>query len=406
MRRIGMNGASLVFAVALLVTTLWAAPQERVLHSFNQNGKDGYAPLAPLIQHAGKFYGTTYGGGSHGDLGTVFSMERASGVWKESVLYSFAGGSDGANPYFSGVVFDAAGNMYGTTQLGGGGNGTVFKLTPSGSGWIESVLYSFTGGSDGGDPVSSVILDAAGNLYGTTGDGGDLTCNVPYGCGTVFELSPQGDGTWTESVLHMFTGGSDGAFPLASLIFDQTGSLYGSTYGGGTHNAGTVFELTPSASGWTEAVLFSFTGGRDGKNPQAALISDTLGNLYSTTEFGGVYHLGTVFELTPSNSGWTESVLHSLAGQKDGLHPLSGLTLDQSGNLYGATYGGGGSGRGIVFELEPSGQRWTEIVLLRFTNKEEGAYPTGLVLGQDGDLYGTTQFGGIHNWGTVFKLAP
>jgi uncharacterized repeat protein (TIGR03803 family) len=152
--------------------------------------------------------------------------------------------------------------------------------------------------------------------------------------------------------------------------------------------------------------LFSFTGGRDGKNPQAALISDTLGNLYSTTEFGGVYHLGTVFELTLSNSGWTESVLHSFAGQKDGVHPLSGLILDQAGNLYGTTYGGGGIGRGVVFRLGPSGHRWTETVLLRFTNKEEGAYPTGLVLGQEGDLYGTTQFGGIHNWGTVFKIAP
>jgi uncharacterized repeat protein (TIGR03803 family) len=351
--------------------------------------------------------------------------------WHEKVLHSF-NGTDGWSPE-AGLIFDAAGNLYGTTEYGGtGGNcgaygcGTVFELTPNGSGgWTETVLYSFcpqTGCTDGANPAAGLIFDAAGNLYGTTEYAG------AYNSGTVFELTPNGSGGWTETVLYSFCSQAnctDGYGPLAGLIFDASGNLYGTTRDGGAYGYGTVFELTPTGGGgWTETVLHSFNqNGTDGAYPYAGLTFDTAGNLYGTTAYGGPYdyfggHPGTVFELTPTaGGGWTETVLYSFCSQAncaDGLNPYAGLIFDSAGNLYGTTPVGG-QGHGTVFELTPTaGGGWTEQVLLNF-NGTDGNYPTaGLIFDAAGNLYGTTYEGGSwtgcsdgpNGCGTVFELTP
>src|ERR1700690_2745696 len=302
---IGLRAALAIIAVTLFVTSTWAAAQETVLHSFNHNGTDGQRPAAGLIFDAAKInlYGTTNSGGTYG-YGTVFELTpQSGGGWTERVLYSFclqANCTDGAAPY-AGLKFDAAGNLYGTTTAGGTyGYGTVFELTPAmGGSWTEQVLYSFcsrTNCTDGAAPYAGLIFDAAGNLYGTTIAGGIYNTNSSCtgGCGTVFEMTPAGGG-WTETVLYSFCPAMycfDGAQPYAGLIFNAAGNLlYGTTYAGGTGgNGGTVFELTPAVGGgWTEAVLYSFCPENfceyrfDGFNPYAGLVIDAADDLYGTT---------------------------------------------------------------------------------------------------------------------------
>ena len=245
---------------------------------------------------------------------------------------------------FGALVFDRAGNMYDTTAVGGNGNGVVYEMTHSGSGWTEQPLYAFTGTPDGATPYAGLVLDSAGNLYGTTTAGG------LFGQGTVFELSPSGSG-WTEQVLYNFQGGSDGSFPTGGLIFDQSGNLYGSTNEGGSGGGGTVFELTPSGGGWTYNLLYSFTG-NTGCGPFANLGLDGAGNVYGTTLCDGANNAGNVFELTPSGGGWTYSSLHDFTNGSDGGYPYSNVTFDAAGNLYG-TASRGGRGVGLVWEITP-----------------------------------------------------
>lgn len=275
-----------------------------MLHSFG-NGNDGRAPRANLIFDAsGNLYGTTFGGGSDGD-GTVFELSpNGDGTWSENVLYSFqSGGTDGNWPDAD-LTFDPAGNLYGTTRIGGTDTfhvGTVFELSPNGHGtWTESILHSFqSDGKDGNTPLAGLVLDTAGNLYGTTEYGGGASCS----CGTVFELSPGKNGQWTEHILHSFNV-ENGSGPVAGVIFDAAGSLYGTTFSGGSRNNGTVFKLSPNGQGgWKESVLHSFStlgrGNKDGVNPWAGLILDAAGNLYGTATAGGSKNNGTVFEITP-----------------------------------------------------------------------------------------------------------
>jgi uncharacterized repeat protein (TIGR03803 family) len=262
-------------------------------------------------------------------------------------------------------------------------------------------VYNFTGTSDGGNPLSNLVMDAAGNLYGTTFVAG------AHGAGEVFELSLNA-GHWTQTALYSFTGGADGANPYyAGVIFDASGNLYGTTVGGGAFNLGTVFELTPSASGWNETVLYSFAGGSDGASPYAGLTFDAAGNLYGTTYGGGSSNFGTAFELKPAGAGkWIESVIQTFSG-KNGEGPAGGLVLDSAGNVYGVTQGGGKSGAGIVFKLIPSSSgAWTEKILHSFTGGNDGAYPYAekLVFDHLGSLYGTTSSGGTLQQGTVFRL--
>ena len=392
----------------------WA---EKVLHSFNDNGTDGFQPQAGLVlDGAGNLYGTTYQGGIHNNCfgsgcGTLFELSpNGSGGWTETVLHNFGNGTDGAGPYAS-LIFDGAGNLYGTTSDGGIHTfGAVFELSPrQGGGWTETVLHSFNiNGLDAAFPESQLILDAAGNLYGTAAGGG--TGSV----GTVFELSPQQGGGWTETVLYSFNfDGTDGAGPAyASLVSDAAGNLYGTTSGGGTYDTGMAFELTPNGGGgWTEKVLYNFGKNTDAALPYAGLIFDNAGNLYGTTVVGGIHDWGAVFELTPTGGGWTEKVLHSFNfNGSDGAEPFGGLVFDAFGNLYGTSLIGGIHGEGTVFELSPNGSGgWTEKVLHSFNiNGSDGALPyAGLTIDAAGNLYGTTNAGGIHYFGgAVFEFSP
>ena len=327
-------------------------------------GNGGY-PNAGLVSDAGgNLYGTTGGGGSYTacttGCGVVFKLvPNPDGTWTERLLHRFTGGADGAFPA-SNLIFDSIGNLYGTTVNGGAKNeGTVFKLAANPDGtWTESVLHSFTG-SDGAGPAAALTLDAAGNLYGTTNQGGgSVACT--NGCGTVFKLAANPDGTWTESVLHSFAGGAGGAAPYSSLIFDGTGNIYGTTYQGGcpacTNGCGVIFKLVPNADGtWTESVLHSFTGGADGSSPPVGVVFGAAGSLYGTGATGGstgggacTVGCGVVFKLTPTASGWSETVVRSFLGVA--RFPLAPVIFDPKGNLYGTT-SSGTTNNGVVFEI-------------------------------------------------------
>jgi len=339
----------------------------------------------------------------------------SGGSGSENALYNFAGGSDPKLPY-AGLVFDKAGNLYGTTELGGNNSqGTVFQIIPNTNGsWTENILYDFTGGSDGGQPFGSLVFDTAGNLYGTTGFGGSTNCNL--GCGTVFKLTP-GSGGWTESVLYTFTGGSDGRQPSARMVVDNAGNLYGTTVQGGnvgsvcSSGCGTVFKLTNGSSGWSESVVYAFAGGTDGASPYAGLTFDAAGNLYGTTYAGGKSGYGTIFKLTPGSTGWTESILHNFSGGYDGRYPYGDLILDGAGNIYGTAFQGG-VGYGVVYQLQPNPKGgWKERVVHGFVNAPAGNPVAGLVMDGAGNLYGTTMLGVTESscgggCGTLFKLSP
>jgi len=389
----------------LLATTVLAASNETILHNFNKNGQDGVAPNGGLISDtAGNLYGTTTGGGTN-RAGTVFElMPNGDGTWTEKVLYSFNNnGADGAYPYGS-LVFDSAGNLYGTTSQGGTrGSGNVFELSPGSGGiWTEKVLHSFNPSAGGGSqPLAGLILDPSGNIYGTTNQGGT------YGYGTVFELSPASGGAWTANVLHSFGRLTDGTSPVAGVIRDAAGNLYGTTIAGALHGDGIVFELSPQGSSWTEKILYAFAGGTDASSPWGGLNFDPAGNLYGTTEYGGANNWGAIYKLTPQSSGsWTESVLHSFnLDGSDGTSPVASMAIDSAGKLYGTASGGGMFHFGIVFELSLSGSTWTETVLHSFGNGSDGANPqAGVVADAAGHLYGTTVRGGSFEVGTVFEV--
>jgi len=284
----------------------------------------------------------------------VFELKlRAGGTWVERILHTFKSvPGDGIAPS-AGLILDASGNLYGTTYAGGSlSGGTVFELKPTaGGGWVETVLYSFST-TNGYSPSAGLVFDAVGNLYGTTINGGT------FSNGTVFEVEPKKGGGWTERVLYNFDRNSgDGYGPTASLTFDQSHNLYGTTYNGGAYNGGTAFELTRTAGGaWTETIVHNFdANGVDGANPYSGLIFDGSGNLYGTATLGGVEGFGVVFELTPSGSGlWTETILHGFEENgEDGIYPGADLIIDGMGNLYGTATAGGTQTGGIVFEIKP-----------------------------------------------------
>ncbi len=387
--------------------------REKALVSFSGSGEPNLPYAGLTFDKAGNLYGTTQLGGAY-NQGTVFELTPTSNGWSETVLYSFAGGQDGSQPIGI-VVMDAAGNLFGTTRSGGGGScnfgcGTVFELTTGSSGWKESLLYTFTGGGDGREPFAGLVLDAAGNLYGTTLLGGNVNGTCTSGCGTVFKLAP-GMGGWSQSVLHAFAGGNDGASPYARLTFDAAGDLYGTTSEGGASGRGTVFKL--SFSGWTESVLYAFTGGHDGASPRSSVVFDAAGNLYGTTFQGGVSGYGVVFELLPNSHGpWEQRVLHRFANAP-AASPVAGLTFDKSGNLYGTTMLGANLGScvggcGTLFKLMPvSGAAWTFKALHLFGRGRDGYKPSGdLILDAAGNLYGTTETGGPRGKGIVFEVTP
>jgi uncharacterized repeat protein (TIGR03803 family) len=428
---------SLAFAALSLSLSFIPLPvhgqTESVVLSFT--GTNGETPSSTLIfDSAGNLYGTTVSGGdistscqgnSANGCGTVFKLSRDhTGTWRETVLHQFEPGRGGS--YATGpVIQDAAGNLYGTTRYGGlangcggGGCGVVYKLSQSSGVWRETVLHTFSG-PDGEFPLSGVIMDASGNLYGTASLGGnvnDCTQNTPPGCGVVFELSPMAGGGWKETVLYAFTGAADGGIPSGGLVFDTAGSLYGTTSLYGGSNFGTVFELSPSSSGWTLTTLDTFTGATsDGAYPGGTLIFDAAGNLYGTTYQGGSgggIGSGTVFELSPSSGSWAETVLHNFALNPDGGEPIAGVVFDAKGNLWGTTSSGGPDGHfstGVVYELVPgSGGTWTYVGAHDFRQGiGDGQYPYGgVVFDKSGNVYGTTAFGGSANLGAFYKIVP
>jgi len=413
---------SLLFAVALVTAlvllTLAAAPVVEaqtltVIHGFH-GSPDGSAPWAGLVRDgAGNVYGTTTMGGESG-YGMVFKLSKMGSGWTLDPLYSFPQpdqGQDGAEPNAP-VVIGPDGSLYGTTTMGGGNRGIVFKLTPPPTvcrtticPWNETVLYRFTGGEDGGNPYSPVILDAAGNIYGTTQSGG--TANL----GVVFKLTPTGSG-WTESVLYSFTGMPDGSQPESGLVLDAAGNLYGTTADGGAGGSGMVFQLVPSGSGWTENVLYSF-GPMDGYAPFGSLIFDRSGNLFGTTAYSYSGD-GTVFELSPAGGGqWNFTNIQFLTSGAPGVPGAVGtLLMDNSGNLFGTTFEGGlpgcglGFGCGTIFELSPGAGGWTYNLLYQYTGESDGGFPVdGLTRDSRGNIYGAG-WGGNSGNGVVFELIP
>jgi uncharacterized repeat protein (TIGR03803 family) len=389
-----------IVAIALIAATQATAQQESVLYNFSSAGpqagvavdalgnlygtdaSQGVYELSPqagggwtektvynnfgsnvdaegdlIFDSAGNLYGVAItGGGSN--LGLVFELKPSSGgSWTEETLYAFPPtGVHGNSPY-PGVIFDNAGSLYGTTFYGGayGGSsynpgGTVFELIPQpGGGWTEKLLHSFGNGTDGSNPYGGLILDSAGNLYGTTTQGGG-----PNALGTVFELIRQSNGQWKEKILHNFGAQPyDGLSPYSKLVFDSKGNLYGTTAGGGTDSNGTVFELIPQTDGrWKEKVLVNFVGS-NGTDPRSALVFDSAGELYGVTFSGGLYGGGLLYELIPGSNGtWQQSALHNFGNGTDGNGVLGNLRFDASGNLFGTTQGGGASGEGTVWEIK------------------------------------------------------
>ncbi len=329
----------------------------------------------------------------------------ATTTWAASsgkLIYSFAGGTDGEYTDTE-LVIDSAGNLYGTSVQGGiYGGGTVFQVTPAG---IHTVLYNFTGGPDGGEPYKGVTLDAQGNLYGTAVTGGGGSCEG--GCGVVFELTNSG-GVWSQSVIHTFTGGKDGSGPGSPVTIDRYGNVYGTTPTGGADEMGVVYQLRPSATGgWTFTLVHTFTGGEDGGGGSASQLLIAGGNLYGVCTVGGANGFGMVYELSPNHGKWQLTTLYAFKDQPDGALPYGGVIPDNQGNLYGTTYYAGANDLGTVYKLTHSNGSWTESVLYSFKGGTDGASPiSSLVADTKGNLYGTTSDGGAASCscGVIFKM--
>jgi uncharacterized repeat protein (TIGR03803 family) len=385
--------ASALALAVMFVLTCASAPAAQaqmftILHNFT-GGSDGSTPYAGLsMDRAGNLYGTAaYGGrrggdcGENGNCGTVYTLKRKNSSWLFYTLYEFSG-PDGQNPQAR-VILGPDGNLYGTTTNGGAaGSGTVFRLQPPASvckaylcPWTETVLHSFQGGSDGASPTyGDLTLDQAGNVYGTTPFGGS------NGCGIVYELSASNG--WKETILYTFQCGSDGYQPYAGVIFDNAGNLYGATITGG-NGYGNVYKLTPSGSGWSESTIYNFAFPGE---PYGGLIFDSSGNLYGITALSP-----QVYELSPSNGGWTYSVLYSF----NGYGAVAPLTMDPAGNLYGTIV----LGDVEVFRLTPSGGQWT----LTGFNGSAGGEPYGnVILDSSGNLYSTASY----DPSCVFEITP
>jgi uncharacterized repeat protein (TIGR03803 family) len=437
-------GVRATVSQATLVEAAHVAMSERVLWSFGATA-DGLLPRAGLLSDKrGNLYGTTASGGVNGE-GTVFELSPPGDQrtqWREKVLWSFGASGDGRFPE-AGLIADSEGNLYGTTEFGGAYScrnipffcGTAFELSPPNGQkrqWRERVLWSFGAGGDGARPQAGLTTDKSGNLYGTTTFGGANSCTHNFGCGTVFELArPHGQHVlWAERVLWSFGAtNDDGECPLAGLLVDKRGNLYGTTESGGSNSVanscgesvfcGTVFELSPPTrqhAQWKERVLWSFGASQNGAEPFAGLVADKRGNLYGTTAFGGVMFEGTAFELSPptrQHPRWKERVLWSFGEAGSGVQPQAGLLADKRGNLYGTTGGGGatscpGIGCGTVFELSPPHGRqaqWHERVLWSFGVMDDGRFPSaGLIADKHGNLYATTGSGGAIDKGSAFQL--
>jgi uncharacterized repeat protein (TIGR03803 family) len=428
----GQFSGGVVFELSPTTGGKW---KETILLNFHGTSDDagGSSPVGRLIlDQAGNLYGTTsYGGVGCPNIGcgVVYELSPiAGGQWKETVLYRFQGGSDGLYPG-GGLIFDEAGNLYGTASGGGLSQpycecGTVFELSPNGhSGWTESTIYTFQGGNDGSHPEFSLIFDREGNVYGATTDGGGAPSCGTTGCGTVFELTPNGSGGWNESVLATFDPTTTGWALSSGVFLNADGQLFGEGWEGATSaEAGFLYSLTPASGKWNYAAVSNFTYS-DGYAPLTAPVVDSKGNLFGTTEYGGMWNFGSVFELKPAaNGGWSETIIYSFPKGLPVTDPFfptaqpSSLILDAAGNLYGETIAGGLKNDGTVYKLSfmPNGT-WQATTLHSFPGGIGGTAPSGgLVMDSAGNLYGTTQYGGKgtlqgqrpSGYGIVFELSP
>lgn len=388
-----LAGLGAAFLVSLLLSAESAeAAKAKLLYGF-QHGGDGYNPASELIVDSnGAIYGTTQHGGSY-NYGTAFELLPSG---QEELLHEFTGGIDGGGPQ-SGLVADGSGNLYGTTYSGGASDaGTLYRIAPDGT---ETVLYSFAGGSDGLAPFDRPLIGSDGNLYGTTTNGGGQHCGM-YGCGTVFKITPDGK----EKILYSFLGtesGGDGESPWDSLIQDSAGNFYGTTELGGGSDYGTVFMVSPKGK---EKVLHQFYPPSDGGLPIGGLVADKAGNMYGTTACCGPNNGGVVFKIAPDG---VFSVVHAFSGGNDGMAPY-GLAIDDKGNLYGTTVEGGRTdsvcpdeGCGTIFKITPDG---TETIVYSFTDGKDGVSPLRSPLVDKGYIYVTAEQGGTQGLGTVIKV--
>ncbi len=387
-------GFLLIFAALLFFSGLSPLAESqtyKVIYNFTGNGSDGATPYGgPILDGSGNLYGSTNLGGTFGS-GSVYKLSPQGSSWKYHSLYSLRGGLDGAGPAFGSLAM-YNGALYGTTE-GGGYFGTAFKVGPCKNGCPEAVVHSFGHGTDGAEPIGGVVFDKTGNFYGTTLLGG------ASGNGTVYEVTRSG----VETVIYSFTGGKDAVNPVAALSVDAQGNLYGTAPAGGAYSGGAVFKLSRSGSVWTETVLHSFKGPKDGQNPVGGVILDKAGNVYGGTFDGGVNGGGTVYRLSPSGSGWTMKILYSFIGGYGGLY--NKLTFDAKGNLYGVLNGESANGLGSVFKLTPSNEGWGYTDLHDFAGGSDGGIPyCQLAIDGKGSIFGTAVVGGTNNQGIVFEI--
>ena len=368
----------------------------QVIHNFTNQGTDGATPYGgPIFDRFGNLVGTTYLGGTYGS-GSVYKLSRHGSSWTYTSLYSLKGITDGAGPAFGSLAIGPKGSLFATTE-GGGYLGTAFEVCPaSNCKSRETVVHSFGHGTDGIEPIGGLAFDAAGNFYGTTLLGGTLAN------GTVFQGTWSGTGWIVRQIYDFGASSTDAVNAVAGVTIDPQGNLYGTTSFGGTFGVGAIYKLTPSGSGWTESILYNFQGTDDGQNPVGGVILDQAGNLYGTTFDGGTNGGGTVYELSPSG---TFNVLYSFVGGYGG--PYNKLTFDAQGNLYGFTNAEGLYGFGSIFKLSPGTSGWTLTDLHDFTNGTDGGLPYGSVaVDTNGNVFGTAVTGGSDNQGVLFEITP
>jgi uncharacterized repeat protein (TIGR03803 family) len=403
------NRILMIFAMVVLLASVAFAGTAPVLYSFAGDDDGEYVDSDLVVDNAGNIYGTSVQGGTFG-TGTVWELSPSGSSWVHTVLYSFTGGADGGQPY-KGVTLDAEGNLYGTAVVGGSGGfcaedgcGVVYKLTHASGGWTQSVLYNFTGGNDGYGPGAGVAFDRHGNMYGTTPVGG------AKGYGTIWQLRPQTNGNWQFRLVHTFTGGADGGTGSAGrFLVDKAGNLYNVATVGGAFGSGTAYELTPQPGGtWKFATLYAFKGQPDAGFPYGGLAMDAKGNLYGTTYYDGANDLGSVYRLSRQSGVWKENVLYSFKGGSDGSSSISNLVFDAAGNMYGTTSeGGAGCSCGVIFKMTPGvNGKWTESTAYRFQGAPDPGFAYNGMVDSKGNLYGATVHGGTGNEGAVYQFTP